>query len=651
MKTLYSVLCLIFSLGTLASQSSLLLDTVYVNASRISSTIEETGKSVLVLDQADIQAQNPSSFDDLLRSLPGLNINYRGGFGVQADIGLRGSTFSQVLILVDGLRINDPLTAHFNNYLPVNLSDIAQIEIIKGPASTSFGADAVGGIIHIKTKTFTAKHSSKDELTLNGFAALGQHNLTEHDLGINYKQGKLLLSGSHKQSLSDGEPYVNPNFIAGVASDSLVRSFFDLRTYTAAAKYFMSDNTTAYARFSRDERHFSARHFYTRSTFDESVETVNTSKFDIGVKHTRNKSTTTLLTSYRSTSDLFVFNPLFSPNMHRTNQWIGNISHTHILSPAVHLVAGLNYIKKEIESNDRGDHSNNSGGVFTEIKYKPTSQLTLNTGLRVENDQNFGTEVLPQINISYKKGACTFRGGFGKSIRAADFTERYISSQISNLSAGRNLGNPDLEAERAWNGEVGIDYKNQTGFTVSNTVFYRNSSNLIDYLFTPATEIPNNENLDPEASYFYATNISEASTFGNELAINYRKDFNSDCRLNTGLSYTFIQTTNDDDEVSKYLANHPKHNLGMNIKLDARYFSVGLSGSYIIRSEEFAEAILAEVPETYFLVDLNTSISLGDKAQVFLNVRNLLDTNYQEILGAQMPGRWFKGGVKWNIAL
>ena len=92
--------------------------------------------------------------DELLQYVGGVNINNRGGFGVQSDIGMRGSTFSQVLVLVDNQRINDPLTAHFNNYVPIPLSEVHHIEIVRGSASASFGADAVGGIIHIKTKTY-----------------------------------------------------------------------------------------------------------------------------------------------------------------------------------------------------------------------------------------------------------------------------------------------------------------------------------------------------------------------------------------------------------------------------------------------------------------------------------------------------------------
>ena len=93
-----------------------------------------------------------NSVDELLRQIPGLEIQSRGGFGVQSDLGIRGSTYNQVLVMIDGVRFNDPMTGHFNGYIPLGLSEIERIEVIKGPSSSIYGADAVGGVINIITK-------------------------------------------------------------------------------------------------------------------------------------------------------------------------------------------------------------------------------------------------------------------------------------------------------------------------------------------------------------------------------------------------------------------------------------------------------------------------------------------------------------------
>ena len=87
-----------------------------------------------------------NSIDELLKNIPSIELQSKGDFGVQSDITMRGTTFSQTLVLLDGMRVNDPLTGHFSMYIPINPSEIHQIEIIRGGNSSIYGPDAVGGL-------------------------------------------------------------------------------------------------------------------------------------------------------------------------------------------------------------------------------------------------------------------------------------------------------------------------------------------------------------------------------------------------------------------------------------------------------------------------------------------------------------------------
>ncbi len=149
MRQLILTCTTLFTLSLFAQTN---LDSVTVSATRLAVKKYESGKNITVLSQQEIQQHPVTTVDELLQYVGGINVNSRGGFGVQADIGMRGSTFSQVLILVDNQRINDPLTAHFNSNVPIPLSEIHHIEIVRGSAAASYGADAVGGIIHVKTQ-------------------------------------------------------------------------------------------------------------------------------------------------------------------------------------------------------------------------------------------------------------------------------------------------------------------------------------------------------------------------------------------------------------------------------------------------------------------------------------------------------------------
>ncbi len=121
--------CLFASAQTKDSLSS--LDPVVVSASFSPSQSSKTGRNILVVKGEQIMNLPVNSVDELLRYLPGLEVQARGPMGVQSDISIRGSTFQQVLVVLDGIRLNDPLTGHFNSYIPLPASEIERIEILK----------------------------------------------------------------------------------------------------------------------------------------------------------------------------------------------------------------------------------------------------------------------------------------------------------------------------------------------------------------------------------------------------------------------------------------------------------------------------------------------------------------------------------------
>ena len=643
----FSLLALI-SVSFITNYAQTTLDEVLVSASRIQSKKFESGKNITIISQKEITQLPVNSVDELLQYVGGVNINNRGGFGVQSDIGMRGSTFSQVLVLVDNQRINDPLTAHFNNYVPIPLSEVHHIEIVRGSASASFGADAVGGIIHIKTKTYQALFSDQTFSSINGNVGLGDNNLSLLDAGIQQQKKKFGFSAAVKSTESDGEQLLNPNFASAKLGDSLHRNFFDLKTYTAAVTY-RGDKLKFYARGGSDFREFAAKHFYTTSTYDESIEKVSSYWTQTALIFDQKNSRTELNASYRNGKDSFAFNPLFTPNEHTTQRINATLSQNRKIG-SVDMSFGFQTDWQDIVSTDRGDHQITSNAAFV-LAQKKINQLHLNGGLRLENSEKIGTQLVPQLNASYKMDKLVLRSSIGRSIRQADFTERFTSYKLKNLSPGRNVGNPDLEAESSYNFDLGADVYLNEKLQFSNTLFFRQSSNLIDYTLTNSIDITNlNTNtLKDSANYLYAQNISEATTWGNEFGLKYTQDIQNG-RIGATLNYTYLNTSTPDSVVSKYIANHPIHNI--NGSLNIRYAGLGLNigGALITRNAEAVEAINAEIKDQYAILNLKLSYTVKDfPASVYIDVRNALDTRYQEILGSQMPGRWVMGGIRWNF--
>lgn len=646
-----------------AQMMSVELDSVTVTASRISSTISESGKSVSVISRQEIDAMPATSVDELIRDLPGVNINSRQGFGIQSDVGIRGTTFSQVLFLLDNVPLNDPLTAHFSANIPVSLSEIGQIEIVRGPASASYGADAVGGVVHIKTKMYMEREAdlADNNLTFaNANIAGGQNELLMGDFAVEGQHNRLRASASLRTVSSSGERLSNPGYHAGVSQEQYYDNYFEHLNFNTALSYRISDNWSWYARGGMDERDFSARYFYTRSEVDESVEQISNRWMLSALTRNSGAHRTELNASYRQVEDTFDFNSRLGipANEHTTGLLFLNLSHQISLGDsqrlnldASRIMFGGQLTNKTIESTDRGNHDDLMGGMYV------IGHTTLNNGLnltasgRLQFDAHGNSEIVPQLSTSYSVGDITLRSSFGRAIRVGDFTERFISSQIPDLTPGRNIGNPDLAPEHSYTIDAGLDWRPSTATMVSPTFFYRTSDNLIDYVLTNSADINNADNLLEDENYFYASNIASSQTMGVEVLTSYRMQFDNRTFLRLEGGYTWIQTTSSSGEVSKYIANHPLHQATLGLRFTMGSIRVNSQSSYRVRTAEVAEILGAEVPEGYFITNLNLDYApeWSQGIVFYTRIMNLTDTQYQEILGSPMPGRWVMGGLRYAI--
>ncbi len=167
------------------------LPELVVTASRIPSTFSELTRSIRIIDRKDIANWPAHSIQDVLRYAAGVDLRQRGPLGVQADASIRGGTFEQTLILIDGIKVNDSQTGHHNLDLPLTLNDIDRIEILEGHGSRLYGPNAFGGVINIITNRDQGK-------TLGLEALAGGFGLAGGGLSLSYSEGPL----SHRLSVS-----------------------------------------------------------------------------------------------------------------------------------------------------------------------------------------------------------------------------------------------------------------------------------------------------------------------------------------------------------------------------------------------------------------------------------------------------------------
>jgi iron complex outermembrane receptor protein len=431
---------------------------------------------------------------------------------------------------------------------------------------------------------------------------------------------------------------------------------------SAALAVRLNDNWTWYVRSGLENRDFDARYFYTRSIYDESVEQIESRWALSSLTYEQGNHRTEINASYRDVEDIFNFNDAISPiNKHQTDLLYLNASHEYRLpeNKLKSVSSSLNYMRfmvggqvlnKQIESTDRGDHETTSWGMYGIHTMNYDFGLSLTSSLRLQYDPISEFSLLPQISAAYDAGSVVFRSSIGRAVREGDFTERYISSEIPNLTPGRNIGNPDLVPETSTTFDLGMDWTPKNNLRFSPTVFYRTSSNLIDYALTNSNNIDNADNLQNNEDYFYASNISETDVYGLEFLGSLASTLSSNTTLRTNFGYTYIKTTSDQNTVSRYIANHPSHQFSLGLSFNAGDVSIQSQSEFNVRSEEALTLINAEVPDQYFLTNLRIGYKpFGNKFQVYTQILNLTDTHYQEILGAPMPGRWMLGGVKYNL--
>jgi len=613
------------------------LDEAQIAVSRIDVKVKNLGRDIKIITAEDWSQWPVNTLDEVLRLTAGVETQNRGMFGNQADISIWGSTFNQVLILLDGNRVNDPLTGHFNSYIPIALSEVARIEIIKGASSGIYGSEAVGGVINIVSHAFDG---SQTEHHASAETSAGDFGLWNNNFGGQFNTDDIHVSFGVDHCSADGHL---------AEGDSIPYGFENTRYSLSASNQFGSKVSIAIGS-AFDTRDFGARYFYTQSTYDLSEEKV-TRQFNRGrIVFTENeKHKTTLSGAYQKSTDYFLFNPLFAANEHTTSHSEVNLFHRAIFSDQFQLTIGGHYLNQSVISSDRGDHeySNTAGYALAHRTFG--QNVNLSVGVRVDDNES-GTSVTPQLSTSWVAAEnLTLRFAAGQASRSADVTERYVSTNLDVLSAGRNLGNPNLADEKSMNIELGGEYWIDQG-VIRFTGFSRQSTDLIDFTLTPSAQITGATNILDSAEYFYAQNIAELTTYGVDLSIWRSFTLGKDIMLNTEVSYLMLAFDRPSNEISKYIANSAKNLIKANIGFNWNKVNVSLAALYKSRQAAEAEQINRELADSYFVLDASASYMFWrDSGSLFVKCYNVSDLNYSDILGATLPGRWLMGGIKLQL--
>ena len=584
------------------AEDSQRLDKIIVTPSRIPNVSGDNARSVTVLDTETIQMSAYDAIQDMIGNLGGVDIRRRGPEGVQSDVDIRGTTFEQNTVLLDGIKLNDPQTGHHTMDLPLTTFDTERVEILKGPASSLYGANSFGGVINILTKP-------PEDKRLIISATGGQRDYFSGGVSLSHPLGPVRNRFSIEWDRA--RPYIpNTEFDILNFSDS---AFID----TDFGKYDFF--------FGESHKDFGADSFYS-NLYPNEEESTNTRFFKLGGQIDSGNLKFKPKIYLRRHYDKFMLDKNragWQTNYH-TSYTYGTDLGFVVQSQFMDVAYGFELAEDKIFSTSLQKHNRGKTGLYLEITPHIHDRLYLNAGIRQDTFSDFNTEYSPSVNIKYALfDFLDVRSSIGRSYRIPTFTDLYYADAA-------NIGNENLETESSWTYEAGVDYKSDL---VRGSVVYfnRESSNTIDWTRMSTS--------DP----WRASNIGSIQTNGAEASVEItpqklKKNFPISKLF---ASYTALDEYDKHDYLSKYALDYLKQQICAGLEYDL----FGFTNSWVLN---YKKRVID--PGSSVVVDTKIARSIIKKKslsfEVFLEITNLFDESYSEQSGIHMPGRWLKSGVR-----
>lgn len=571
-----------------AQTSPAVREEVIVTATAAPVPFDAVARHVVVLTREQIANLPVRSVPELLRFALGVDVRARGPFGSQTDYSLRGAAFGQTLVLIDGVRLNDAQSGHHNGDLPVPLEDVERVEVMLGAGSSLHGADAFGGTINIITRS--------DVSRWEGRVATGQHGLVQAGGSGALGRRSRALRVSAAIERSDGFTFAR-----------------DFRHIVARMSAQVSRGTKISV--AHLDKEFGANGFYGPAPSREWTSQTLVASTHEARLGTRWESVAQLF--YRTHGDRFLYDvrqPGQFENRHRTHATGASLEAHYRWAPGRRLSLGTEVAGDWLDSSNLGVHRIGRGSLFAELQ-QPMGRLLFYPAVRVDAYSRYGTAWSPSLGVTAMvTQKVKWRASVGRAFRAPTFTERFYTDPNHQASS-------DLEAETAWSADVGVDYRAAESWTASGTVFVRREENVIDWIRASTEE------------RWHTSNIRRLDTGGLEVGLSGRHG--KDGWL--GIQYSWLRTrARDLSLLSKYALDYAPHTVAL-------WGSADVGAGIIVAPR--LEYKRRTDGQRYWLADARVSRRFG-RVGLFVEASNLLDADYREVAGVDMPGRWFRGGLE-----
>lgn len=585
MRILNSYFGVLFLILTTSVFSQTQLNEVVVSSPRLDIPFSDDSKSVTVITAEQIANMPVTSLADVLRLQAGVDVLRQGMEGANADIYLRGGTYSQVLLLIDGIRVDDPQTGHhtLNSALPLDV--IERIEIVKGPAARIYGQNAFTGGINIVTKSATQNKTN---------VALAQGSFDSNQISITEQIQSENQQHIVHYSLQESDGYRHNT------------DFKNLHLFSKSSLAVGSTNINLITMFT--DRKFGANGFYRATTATEQYEETQSSLVALKstfVNENQNWKVTPRL-FWKRGQDEYIYirnNPSVFRNLHITNRLGTSIDAKNTNTWGV-TGFGVEFSRVNIQSNNLGDKNRTIAHLFFEHRFSARA-FDITPGFAWSNYSDMRGFFYPGIDMGYRLSEhVKFTYNTGYTYRIPTYTDLFYQSRTTK-------GNADLQPEKALTHEISMRYDAQQ-WSVEAAVFQRDGENLIDFV-----------KQSPQDEAWVAENITkQIRTVGGELNTVWKYRIGKQ-QHTFNLSYAYLEDDYIKTVYSKYALNFLKHDVNLQL---TKQFSPRFSSTTAYR---YAKRALGD---HYQLFNLQLNYIFSSNWSIELHGRNLFNVTYTENL-------------------
>ena len=608
------------------------IDTIIVTASRSPIAKVNLGSSTTVISREQIELRQARYVTDLLRAVPGFTVSHVGTTGSQTQVRVRGAEANHVLVVIDGVRANDPASGDDFRWELLSTNDIERIEIVRGPQSSLWGSDALAAVVQVITQ------SGRDSPGINAYAEVGSFNTVNGGLNGG--------TGGDTWSLAFGLERLDTDG-TNISRSGSEDDESDMTTASVSGQLRPSENLTlklglravdAYSQF--DPVDF----FVTGLPQDGDVAT-DSERYYLNAGATLSTLDGRLLhhvyARYLNTDNMNLADGVQNSSTasdRKTFTYQSDIQMgENLLSMAIEHERTRFEQRGEIGFGDPNqDQQMSVNSLIADYQGRSIDRLTWLLSARYDDNSDFDGAVSGRLSLAYHFSDTTIvRANLGTGRKAPTFIERF------GFFPGQFVGNPNLKPEKSKSIDLGIDQLLfDNAFELQLAVYYQNLEDEINgFVFDPDTFLFTAENIDGDS---IRKGVEAAATF------------NVTENLSFGGSYTYTDSTQNDGSGSDVRElRRPRHSGSLNTSfrfLDERA-KLTVVADYGGTSTDIFFPPFPLPPEivsldSFWLLDLTASYDINRNTNIFVRALNLLDEDYEQVYGYRTPGRSAYVGIR-----